>query len=177
MAGDLPEDNLSVGIFMKNSKGELNMVINNIDNISSCSDEELKVLAKQALRLNECGYTDDQPLRGLIDSDGTSLSILTVSLKIFLECTNRWVNSNRIQHNISDKIENIQSSLEELKRITSIDNVSKVSVDKNKEFKMVGNYEQGGWVCPECDYCNNSYHFKGTCEKCGFEDSNKNKYR
>lgn len=42
---------------------------------------------------------------------------------------------------------------------------------------MVRNYEQGGWVCPECGYCNNPHHFKGTCEKCGFEDSNKNKYR
>lgn len=153
------------------------MAINNIKDISFCSDEELKVLAKQALRLNGCGYTDEQPLRELIDSDGTSLAILTVSLKIFLECTNRWVNLDRIQHNISDKIEDIQSSLEELKRITAKDNVSKVSVDKNKEFKMVGNYEQGGWVCPECGYCNNPYHFKGTCEKCGFEDSNKNKYR
>lgn len=42
---------------------------------------------------------------------------------------------------------------------------------------MVGDYEQGAWVCPECGYCNNPYFFKGTCEKCGFEDSNKNKYR
>ena len=41
------------------------MTINNINNISSCSDEELKVLAQQALRLNDRGTTDEQPLRHL----------------------------------------------------------------------------------------------------------------
>lgn len=78
---------------------------------------------------------------------------------------------------LSNLIVSVQYSLEELERITSIDGVSKVSVDKNKEFKMVGGYEQGAWICPECGYRNNPYFFKGTCEKCGFEDSNKNKYR
>ena len=70
------------------------MAINNINNISSCSDEELKVLAQQALRLNERGATDEQPLRELIDTDGTPLATLTVSSQIFLECTKRWVNWN-----------------------------------------------------------------------------------
>lgn len=72
-------------------KGELVMNINNINDISFCSDEELKTLALQALRLNVNGFTDEQPLRELIDKDGTSLATLTVSLKIFLECTKRWV--------------------------------------------------------------------------------------
>ena len=39
------------------------MTINNVNDISSCSDEELKILAQQALRLNESGTTDEQPLR------------------------------------------------------------------------------------------------------------------
>ena len=68
------------------------MTINNINNISSCSDEELKVLAQQALRLNERGATDEQPLRYLIDTDGTPIAVLSVTTKIFLECTKRWVN-------------------------------------------------------------------------------------
>ena len=67
------------------------MTINNIDNISSCSDEELKVLAQQALRLNDTGATDEQPLRHLIDMDGTNIAVLSVTMKIFLECTKRWV--------------------------------------------------------------------------------------
>lgn len=61
------------------------MVINNINNISSCSDEELRVLAQQALRLNEKGTTDEQPLRGLIDTDGTNIAVLSVTTKIFLK--------------------------------------------------------------------------------------------
>ena len=73
-------------------KGELVMTINNINNISSCSDEELKVLAQQALRLNERGTTDEQPLRYLIDTDGTPIAVLSVTTKIFLECTKRWTN-------------------------------------------------------------------------------------
>lgn len=81
------------------------------------------------------------------------------------------------QEVLSNLVVSVQYSLEELERFTSIDSVSKVSIDKNKEFKMIGDYEQGAWVCPECGYCNNPYFFKGTCEKCGFEDSNKNKYR
>ena len=81
------------------------------------------------------------------------------------------------QEVLSNLIVSVQYSLEEFERITSIDRVSKVSVDKNKKFKMVGCYEQGAWVCPECGYGNNPYFFKGTCEKCGFEDSDKNKYR
>lgn len=76
-------------------KGELVMTINNINNISSCSDEELKALAQQALRLNERGATDEQPLRYLIDTDGTPIAVLFVTTKIFLECTKRWVNWNR----------------------------------------------------------------------------------
>ena len=71
-------------------KGELVMTINNINNISSCSDEELKVLAQQALRLNERGATDEQPLRYLIDTDGTPIAVLSVTIKIFLECTKRY---------------------------------------------------------------------------------------
>ena len=39
------------------------MTINNVNNISSCTDEELKILAQQALRLNDKGITDEQPLR------------------------------------------------------------------------------------------------------------------
>lgn len=70
------------------------MTINNINNISSCSDEELKVLAQQALRLNERRTTDEQPLRNLIDPDGTNIAALSVIMKIFLECTKRWVNWN-----------------------------------------------------------------------------------
>ena len=66
------------------------MTINNINNISSCSDEELKVLAQQALRLNERGATDEQPLRYLIDTDGTPIAVLSVTIKIFLECTKRY---------------------------------------------------------------------------------------
>ena len=85
--------------------------------------------------------------------------------------------TERGQEVLSNLIVSVQYSLEELERITSIENISKVSVDKNKEFKMVGDYEQGVWICPECGYRNNPYFFKGTCEKCGFEDSNKNKYR
>lgn len=68
------------------------MAINNINNISSCSDEELKVLAQQALRLNERGVTDEQPLRHLIDTAGFSNAVLLVSTEIFIECTKRWVN-------------------------------------------------------------------------------------
>ena len=71
------------------------MTINNINNISSCSDEELKVLAQQALRLNERGATDEQPLRYLIDTDGTPIAVLSVTTKIFLECTKRWTNWNK----------------------------------------------------------------------------------
>lgn len=71
------------------------MAINNVDNISSCSDEELKVLAQQALRLNERGATDEQPLRKLIDTDGTNIAVLAVTMKIFLECTKRWVSWNK----------------------------------------------------------------------------------
>ena len=59
------------------------MAINNIDNISLCSDEELKVLAQQALHLNERGTTDEQPLRKLIDTDGTDIAVLAVTMKIF----------------------------------------------------------------------------------------------
>ena len=71
------------------------MTINNVNDISSCSDEELKVLAQQALRLNERGATDEQPLRYLIDTDGTPIAVLSVTTKIFLECTKRWVNWHR----------------------------------------------------------------------------------
>ena len=66
------------------------MTINNVNDISSCSDEELKVLAQQALRLNERGATDEQPLRYLIDTDGTPIAVLSVTIKIFLECTKRY---------------------------------------------------------------------------------------
>ena len=68
------------------------MTINNVNNISSCTDEELKILAQQALRLNDKGITDEQPLRYLIDSDETNIAVLSVTIKIFLECTKRWVN-------------------------------------------------------------------------------------
>lgn len=65
------------------------MAVNNINNISSYSDEELKVLGQQALRLNERGVTNEQPLRHLIDVDGTNIAVLSVTMKIFLECTKR----------------------------------------------------------------------------------------
>ena len=68
------------------------MTINNVNNISSCTDEELKILAQQALRLNDKGITDEQSLRYLIDSDETNIAVLSVTIKIFLECTRRWVN-------------------------------------------------------------------------------------
>lgn len=70
------------------------MAISNVNNISYCSDSDLKVLAQQALRLNEHGATDEQPLRHLIDTDGTNIAVLSVTMKIFLECTKRWVNWN-----------------------------------------------------------------------------------
>ena len=70
------------------------MTINNVNNISSCTDEELKILAQQALRLNDKGITDEQPLRYLIDSDETNIAVLSVTIKIFLECTKRWTNWN-----------------------------------------------------------------------------------
>lgn len=66
----------------------------NITNIAELPDEDLKVLAQQALRLNERGATDEQPLRGLIDADGTPIAVLSVTTKIFLECTKRWADWN-----------------------------------------------------------------------------------
>ena len=45
------------------AESENNMTINNVNDISSCTDEELKILAQQALRLNDKGITDEQPLR------------------------------------------------------------------------------------------------------------------
>ena len=87
-------DNENKVYTQEDRKEELNMLINNIDNISSCTNEELKILARQALRLNEKGATDEQPLRHLIDVDGTNIAVLSVTMKIFLECTKRWVKEN-----------------------------------------------------------------------------------
>ena len=36
------------------------------------------------------------------------------------------------------------------------------------EFIQVGTCEQGGMMCPRCGYSNNSYTFKGVCQKCGY---------
>ena len=48
---------------------------------------------------------------------------------------------------------------------------------EDKDFVFVGNFEQGGYVCPECGHCNNPYRFRGTCKHCGFTSSHSEKYR
>lgn len=71
-------------------------MITKIDDILTCPDEELKVLAQQALRLNKRGATDEQPLRSLIDANTTNIAVLSVTSEIFLECTKRWVGWNDV---------------------------------------------------------------------------------
>lgn len=39
---------------------------------------------------------------------------------------------------------------------------------KNKGFKLVGTFEQGGYLCPKCKGVNNAYTFSGTCDYCGY---------
>ena len=67
--------------------------------------------------------------------------------------------------------------VDEMPKAKEFFNKKETVSDKSKTFEMVGNFEQGGYVCPECGKLNNPYFFKGTCEKCGFEDLNKAKYR
>lgn len=35
-------------------------------------------------------------------------------------------------------------------------------------FELSGTFEQGGYVCPKCGYCNNAYSFNGICKECGY---------
>ena len=35
-------------------------------------------------------------------------------------------------------------------------------------FKLSGTFEQGGYICPKCGYCNNAYSFEHICQKCGY---------
>ena len=37
------------------------------------------------------------------------------------------------------------------------------------DFRMVGNCEQVGYVCPKCGHSNNAYTFKNKCQSCGYE--------
>ncbi len=45
---------------------------------------------------------------------------------------------------------------------------SKGKEQSNKTFELVGPFDQGCYVCPECGYGNYTYGFRGTCEKCKF---------
>ena len=35
-------------------------------------------------------------------------------------------------------------------------------------FKLIGTFEQGGYICPKCGYCNNAYIFEDECQECGY---------
>lgn len=39
---------------------------------------------------------------------------------------------------------------------------------ENKGFRLVGTFEQGGYLCPKCNGINNAYTFDGICAYCGF---------
>ena len=61
--------------------------------ISSYSDDELKNVAEQVLRLYETGATDEQPLRSLIDNYpmGSSKGVAFVPVMVMQECMVRWL--------------------------------------------------------------------------------------
>lgn len=65
-----------------------------VKTISNCSDNDLKILAKQVLTLLKEGTTVEFPLRELIDSFqlGSVYGMIAVPQLVLQECTKRWMN-------------------------------------------------------------------------------------
>lgn len=75
-----------------------------------------------------------------------------------------------------------KEKLEDVKRQAELDFVKKSVFGKKffdgvftdfGPFRMVGTAEQGGEKCPHCGHVNNSYTFKGICQKCGYTQQKK----
>lgn len=66
-----------------------------VKHIINLSDVELKLVAKQSLKLANTGICTDQPLRGLIDNYpmGDMYGASAVPQLIMQECTKRWIES------------------------------------------------------------------------------------
>ena len=66
-----------------------------VKHITNLPDVELKLVAKQSLKLANTGICTDQPLRGLIDNYpmGDVYGASAVPQLIMQECRKRWIES------------------------------------------------------------------------------------
>lgn len=61
------------------------------ERIHDYTDEELRELLSQMDRLNKKGYTEEQPLRDILNSAGAN-ALVTASIIIYKEAAERWLN-------------------------------------------------------------------------------------
>ncbi len=62
-------------------------------NLSKLTDQELKKLCEQVLKLHNVGITKEEPLKSLIDKEFAKKNmgaIFVVSTNILMEVANRW---------------------------------------------------------------------------------------
>lgn len=62
--------------------------------ISSYDDDKLVEVLEQVNRLNKNGYTDESPLREILDEAGAN-GLVTLHILIYKEATKRWLRYKR----------------------------------------------------------------------------------
>lgn len=62
--------------------------------ISSYDDDKLVEVLEQVNRLNKNGYTDESPLREILDEAGAN-GLVTLHILIYKEATKRWLRDKR----------------------------------------------------------------------------------
>lgn len=62
--------------------------------ISSYDNDKLVEVLEQVNRLNKNGYTDESPLREILDEAGAN-GLVTLHILIYKEATKRWLRDKR----------------------------------------------------------------------------------
>lgn len=62
--------------------------------ISSYDDDKLVEVLEQVNRLHKNGYTDESPLREILDEAGAN-GLVTLHILIYKEATKRWLRDKR----------------------------------------------------------------------------------
>ena len=62
--------------------------------ISSYDDDKLVEVLEQVNRLNKNGYTDESPLRELLDEAGPN-GLVTLHILVYKEAAKRWLENKR----------------------------------------------------------------------------------
>lgn len=62
--------------------------------ISSYDDDKLVEVLEQVNRLNKNGYTDESPLREILDEAGAN-GLVTLHILVYKEAAKRWLENKR----------------------------------------------------------------------------------